>query len=77
LCDVEYYQNLTGKGLVAKINDVEISVISPGAMRANNISFDEQTYEKLAVRGKIVVTVLKENELQGMIALADIIRESL
>lgn len=76
LYDVKDYQNLTGKGLVAKINDVEIAVISPGAMRANNISFDEQTYEKLAAQGKTVVFVLKENELQGMIALADIIRES-
>lgn len=76
LYDVKDYQNLTGKGLVAKINDVEIAVISPGAMRANNISFDEQTYEKLAAQGKTVVFVLKENKLQGMIALADIIRES-
>src|SRR5699024_4304586 len=69
-------QNLTGKGLVAKVNGEEISVISPGAMRANNISFDEKTYEKLAAQGKTVVFVLKGNKLQGMIALADIIRES-
>lgn len=76
LYDVKDYQNLTGKGLVAKVNGVEISVISPGAMRANNISFDEKTYKKLAAQGKTVVFVLKGNKLQGMIALADIIRES-
>ncbi|MHA6253231.1 copper-translocating P-type ATPase [Oceanobacillus sp. CAU 1775] len=76
LYDVKDYQNLTGKGLVAKVNGAEISVISPGAMRANNIPFDESTYETLAGQGKTVVFVLKENELQGMIALADIIRES-
>src|SRR5690625_7639135 len=45
-------------------------------MRANNIQFNEQTYEKLAAQGKTVVFVLKENILLGMIALADIIRES-
>jgi len=76
LLDVKDYQNLTGKGLVAKVNDTEISVISPGAMRANNIQFDENIYEELAAQGKTVVFVLKENVLQGMIALADIIRES-
>src|SRR5699024_4679737 len=76
LYDVKDYQNLTGKGLVAKVNGEEISVISPGAMRANNISFDEKTYEKLAAQGKTVVFVLKGNKLQGMIALADIIKES-
>ena len=74
--EVKDYQNLTGKGLVAKIKDEEIAVISPGAMRSNNISFDEKTYEKLAAQGKTVVFVLKDNVLQGMIALADIIRES-
>ncbi|WP_047984334.1 copper-translocating P-type ATPase [Ornithinibacillus californiensis] len=74
--DVKDYRNLTGKGLVATIDDAEVTVISPGAMRAKGISFDEKTYEKLAEQGKTVVFVLKDNVLQGMIALADIIRES-
>lgn len=76
LYKVTDYRNLTGKGLTAKVNGSEIAVISPGAMKANNISFDEKTYEKLAQQGKTVVFVLKDNDLQGMIALADIIRES-
>ncbi|MFG3613550.1 copper-translocating P-type ATPase [Rummeliibacillus stabekisii] len=70
------YRNLTGKGLTANVNGSEIAVISPGAMKAKKISFDEKTYEKLAQQGKTVVFVLKDNLLQGMIALADIIRES-
>ena len=45
-------------------------------MKANKISFDEKTYDQLALQGKTVVFVLKSNVLQGMIALADIIRES-
>lgn len=76
LYEVKDYQNLTGKGLVAQVNGAEIAVVSPGTMRANHISFDEETYNKLAAQGKTVVFVLKDNELQGMIALADIIRES-
>ncbi|MCU6711519.1 heavy metal translocating P-type ATPase [Paenibacillus sp. J5C_2022] len=76
LYDVTNYRNLTGKGLTADVNGSEIAVISPGAMRTNQIAFDKETYEKLAQQGKTVVFVLKDNELQGMIALADIIRES-
>lgn len=76
LYDVANYKNLTGKGLTADVNGSEISVISPGAMRTNQIKFDEATYEKLAQQGKTVVFVLKDNVLQGMIALADIIRKS-
>ena len=45
-------------------------------LRTNQIAFDEPTYEKLAQQGKTVIFVLKDNVLQGMIALADIIRES-
>ncbi|GFZ88916.1 heavy metal translocating P-type ATPase [Compostibacillus humi] len=74
--DIKDYRNLTGKGLVAKIGDTEIAVVSPGTMRENKISFDEKTYDQLALQGKTVVFVLKDNVLQGMIALADIIRES-
>lgn len=69
-------RNLTGKGLIANVNDSEIAVISPGAMRANKISFDEKAYENHAQQGKTVVFILKDNVLQGMIALADIIGES-
>ncbi|MEK4387717.1 copper-translocating P-type ATPase [Solibacillus sp. FSL W7-1464] len=70
------YQNLTGKGLVAKVNSFEIAIVSPGVLRESNISFEEETFKKLAQEGKTVIFVLKDNMLQGMIALADIIRES-
>lgn len=74
--EVKDYQNLTGKGLVAQVNGSEIAIVSPGVLKINQISFDENTYENLALQGKTVVFVLKDNVLQGMIALADIIRES-
>ena len=74
--DVTNYKNLTGKGLTADVNGSEIAAISPGAMRENQVDFDEETYDKLAQQGKTVIFILKDNELQGMIALADIIRES-
>ena len=76
LYDVTNYKNLTGKGLTADVNGSEIAAISPGAMRENQVDFDEEIYDKLAQQGKTVIFILKDNELQGMIALADIIRES-
>lgn len=76
LYEVSNYQNLTGKGLLAQVNGSEIAIVSPGVLRADQISFDNNAYEKLAQQGKTVIFVLKDNALQGMIALADIIRET-
>src|SRR5699024_1464987 len=55
--DIKDYRNLTGKGLVAKIGEAEIAVVSPGTMRENKIPFDEKTYDQLALQGKTVVFV--------------------
>lgn len=76
LYEVRNYRNLTGKGLEAEVNGSTISIVSPGVLRANQISFDEPTYEKLAEQGKTVVFIVSDDALQGMIALADIIRDS-
>lgn len=74
--EVSDYQNLTGKGLEAKVDGRKIKVVSPGYMRAERISFDDEHYERMAQEGKTVVFVLEEKKLLGFIALSDIIRES-
>ncbi|MDW7677912.1 MAG: copper-translocating P-type ATPase [Bacillota bacterium] len=74
--DVTDYQNLTGKGLEAKVDGRNIKIVSPGYMRSENIAFDDEHYEKIAQEGKTVVFVLEESKLLGFIALSDIIRES-
>ncbi|MGN7299903.1 copper-translocating P-type ATPase [Ferdinandcohnia sp. SAFN-114] len=76
LYEVKDFRNLTGKGLTANVNGTEVSILSPGAMKVNNVTFDEKIYEKLAAQGKTVVFVVKDNVLRGMIALADIVRKS-
>ncbi|UJF15994.1 copper-translocating P-type ATPase [Jeotgalibaca sp. MA1X17-3] len=70
------FENLTGRGLKATIEKEAISILSPGAMKEREISFDTNHFSKLAEEGKTVVFVLKENTLQGMLALSDIIRSS-
>lgn len=76
LREVRNYQNLSGKGLQANIDDKEIMVVSPGYIKSREIEFDEQHYEELAQQGKTVVFVLENNKLIGYIALTDIVRET-
>ena len=76
LLEVKDYQNLTGQGLQALINGERITVLSPGAMAERGVAYDHAKFEALAQQGKTVVFVLKEDVLQGMIAIADIIRDS-
>ncbi|WP_313569207.1 copper-translocating P-type ATPase [Acetoanaerobium noterae] len=76
LLKVDNYQNLPGKGLKAEIQGDSIMVVSPGYMKSEQLSFDEDDYEKLSEQGKTVVFVLKNNEMIGYIALSDIIRET-
>ncbi len=76
LLDVKDYQNLTGQGLQALINGERITVLSPGALAERGVAYDHAKFEALAQQGKTVVFVLKEDVLQGMIAIADIIRDS-
>lgn len=74
--EVRDYQNLTGKGLEAKVDGRNIKIVSPGYMRAENIFFDDEHYERIAQEGKTVVFILEDSKLLGFIALSDIIRES-
>lgn len=74
--DVTDYENMPGKGLKAKMDGKDIRVVSPGYMKEESISFDEEYYEHLAEQGKTVVFVLKEKKLIGIIALSDMVRES-
>lgn len=70
------YQNVTGQGLKATIDDQEILIGSPGYMRSQQISFDEETLEKLSSEGKTVIYILANRTLLGVIALSDIVRVS-
>jgi Cu2+-exporting ATPase len=74
--EVSDYKTLPGKGLGAKIDGKQIMVVSPGFMQSSNIDFDEEKFGQLASQGKTVAFVLREGKLLGMIALADIVRDS-
>lgn len=74
--EITDYQNITGEGLKAKAGGREIRIVGPGYMSLENISFDDDHYDKLAQEGKTVVFVLENAILLGYLALSDIIRGS-
>jgi len=71
---VEGFKAIPGKGVQGKVDDREVKVVSPGYLRENNISIDDDRIERLSAQGKTVVFVMIDGKLRGAIALADIIR---
>lgn len=73
---VENFESMTGKGLQGDVAGKKIAVVSPGYVKGENISYDTSSFERLSEEGKTVVFVLLDGQLAGMIALADIVRDS-
>lgn len=66
---------MTGIGLEGTVEGKQVRVVSPRYVRDKQLEIDEVTFEDLSEEGKTVVFVLKDTELIGMIALADLVRE--
>lgn len=70
------FESLTGKGLRGTVEGKEVMVVSPGYVKDQQISFDQNRFNQWSEEGKTVVFTLINGELAGMIALADIVRET-
>ncbi|MFA1822186.1 heavy metal translocating P-type ATPase [Virgibacillus oceani] len=70
------FESITGKGIQGKVDGKKVNVVSPGYVNNNNLNYDQQLFNEMSEEGKTVVFVLLEDELIGMIALADIVRET-
>ena len=70
------FESITGKGIQGKVDGRKVNVVSPGYVNSNQLSYNRQLFEGLSEEGKTVVFVLVEDELAGMIALADIVRDT-
>ncbi|MFC5591650.1 copper-translocating P-type ATPase [Sporosarcina soli] len=73
---VENFQSLTGKGLEGTVDGKQVMVVSPGYVKELNLKFDNVQFDKWSSEGKTVVFTLIDRKLAGMIALADIVRET-
>ena len=71
---IENFKGIAGKGAEARVEGKEVKVVSPGYLSEQNIAMDDPRLEELKAQGKTVVFVLIDGQLQGAIALADIIR---
>ncbi|MEB2775845.1 copper-translocating P-type ATPase [Algoriphagus sp. D3-2-R+10] len=72
LSDPEDFKNITGRGIQAKLEGKEFSIVSPGSLKKEGI---EQPKGAFKSEDETVVFVLSEGNLIGYIALADEIRE--
>ncbi|MCM3711078.1 copper-translocating P-type ATPase [Sporosarcina luteola] len=73
---VENFQSLTGKGLEGTVNGRHVLVVSPGYVKEQNLQFDVVQFDEWSAEGKTVVFTLIDGVFAGMIALADIVRET-
>ncbi|MDI6606481.1 MAG: copper-translocating P-type ATPase [Candidatus Omnitrophota bacterium] len=71
---VEGFKAITGKGAEGKVNGKSVKAVSPGFLRENNISIDQEKVNPLFSQGKTVIFVMIDGKVKGAVALADIIR---
>ncbi|MFG6116896.1 heavy metal translocating P-type ATPase [Halobacillus sp. MO56] len=76
LKEVSDFESMTGKGLKGTVEGKEVLVVSPGYVNERSFEYDKEEFAALSEKGKTVVFVLVNDELVGMIALADMVRES-
>ncbi|MCP2036539.1 Cu2+-exporting ATPase [Planomicrobium sp. HSC-17F08] len=73
---VSDFESIPGKGIQGNVNGQKVNVVSPGYMDSHELCYNQERFEQLSEEGKTVVFVLAEDQLAGMIALADIVRDS-
>lgn len=73
---VKDFESITGKGIQGQVDGVKVNAVSPGYIKGENVPYDEQVFNALSEEGKTVVFVLADDKLAGMIALADMVRDT-
>src|SRR5690625_2614142 len=76
LQEIAKFDSITGQGIEGKVAGKRVNVVSPGYVNDQGIAYDQKAFQHMSEEGKTVVFVLVEEELTGMIALADMIRDT-
>lgn len=71
---VDNFNAVPGKGVKGSIDGNVYHVVSPGYLEEKKIDLTNEEIKRLLSQGKTVVLVLRENQILGGIALADLIR---
>lgn len=65
---------LPGQGAKARVEGLEVAVVSPGYLKEREITIDDERLSEVIGQGKTVIYVLADGRLKGAIALADMVR---
>lgn len=76
LYPVENFHSLTGKDLKGTIDGKMVLIVSPGYVNELKLEYDNVQFDERPSAGKTVVFTIIDGKLAGMIALADIVRET-
>lgn len=68
------FRAIPGKGAQATVDAIRVKAVSPGYLEESHLRVDHERVRKVAEEGKTVVYVLLNDEVEGALALADIIR---
>jgi P-type Cu2+ transporter len=74
LPSVTDFRNLTGRGAQARVDGLEVLVVSPGYVREKGLAAEDAALARLAEQGKTVVYLMVEGKAAAAIALADVVR---
>ncbi len=72
---VENFSSMTGAGVQGTVDGHALKIVSPGYLRRNQISFDDERLQSITGPGQTIVFVLINDTPAGAIAVADVIRE--
>lgn len=75
LISPEQFQAIPGKGIQGKINNKLISVVGENYLKEKGIKTKNKKIEDLNKQGKTIAYVLIEEEIIGVLALADLIKK--
>ncbi|MGA0565042.1 heavy metal translocating P-type ATPase [Ancylobacter sp. VNQ12] len=66
--------NITGEGIVAKLDGQDIRIVSPGHLARQGKPITNEKLKQLEAQGKTVVALVRDGEPRALFALADIVR---
>lgn len=70
------FEAITGRGVSARVDWHELRVLSPGAMKEEELSSTLYEGQALEREGKTVVCVIRGDTIIGALVLVDVIRDS-
>ncbi|GAG80521.1 unnamed protein product, partial [marine sediment metagenome] len=75
----EKFNTFEGKGVIAKVNGIDIIIGNRMLIKERNISIPkevEKNISQLEYEGKTVILIALSNKISGIIAIADILKET-